>query len=910
MNPTSENPGENNLASDSTSKVLPTVGHYQLIECIGRGGMGLVYCARDTRLGRDVAIKCLRTELFEPHYRERFRREALLLAKLNHPHIVHIYDFIETDDQLALVMELIDGQNLQIHLREQVVPINQRMQWLMQIAQGLAIAHDAGIIHRDLKAENVLINKHKQAKISDLGIAKSQDFNATLTDHVAGSYCSMSPEQAVGEKLDFKSDLFSFGILAYQLLCGAHPFGDTENKLQIMQRIISHPPIPPTKHNPNLPPEICVLLGQLLSKNPQKRPDNTHWVAAELERLSSLVAETGFDLDDTQLPTDKNGKKTSGRTTKVKYTSHPTFETRHVAGGSIGQSFKSSFHEHKAVIGIAFILVAIAGGIAAWLLQPKPPKYVAVIPPTLTANGVQESQQELVKSAVYDAIQQSILQFDGYYLVPSAEIDNINGDVDTVRRAVSADELVTADIDCKVGSCRIALTRLGTHSSGKNERLLVRNSRTINVLIDNYLSLAELVQSNTGIIFDKNVVNKFSDFSEEDYAKLLQTHVDYVTKGATPDQLEDLEEIHRKTIHIETIAPLYKDIALDLYYENYEDTFVERLEKFLLYDFRGSRSSLPYLLSLYHFYVEKGDYTKADETLGNIEKLHPNKSQSLELGGYLALSNNNYKVAITNYENAIKLKSTTTNYQNIATAYWYSGDTEKAKKYLSIASAQSPNAYKLNQLHGVISLSEGHVEQSIASLKKTLSQRESVTDMSNLGLAYLLSKDYENARKVLYQANKLAPKNLTILLNLADAENLAGNKDIAKLKYTTIVTDDEDIDNTTYLGARAQAHAHLGENTRAINLLNLLQKQDHQSINTMYTAAVVQTLAGDHTSAIVNIENAMTGGVNKIWFNFSWFDALCMNPQFIALMVEREAPERCLHNPPSRIKASADESQL
>src|SRR5690606_4541020 len=158
-----------------------------------------------------------------------------------------------------------------------------------------------------------------------------------------------------------------------------------------------------------------------LSKNTQKRPDTTHWVAAELERLSSLVAETGFDLDDTQLPTDKNGKKTSGRTTKVKYTSHPTIETRHVAGGSIRQSFKSSFHEHKAVIGIAFILVAIAGGIAAWLLQPKPPKYVAVIPPTLTANGVQESQQELVKSAVYDAIQQSILQFDGYYVVPSAE---------------------------------------------------------------------------------------------------------------------------------------------------------------------------------------------------------------------------------------------------------------------------------------------------------------------------------------------------------------------------------------------------------------------------------------------------------------------------------------------------------
>lgn len=900
MNPTPEN----------NPKALPRVGHYELIECIGRGGMGLVYSARDSRLGRDVAIKCLRTELFEPHYRERFRREALLLAKLNHPHIVHIYDFIETDDQLALVMELIDGQNLQIHLREQVVPINQRMQWLIQIAQGLAVAHDAGIIHRDLKAENVLINKHKQAKISDLGIAKSQDFNATLTDHVAGSYCSMSPEQAVGEKLDFKSDLFSFGILAYQLLCGAHPFGETENKLQIMQRIISHPPIPPTKHNPNLPPEICALLGQLLSKNPEKRPDNTHWVAAQLERLSPLVAETAFEVDDTQLVTDKNGKKTIGRTTKVKYTSHPTFETRYVASGSVGQSFNEFLQEYKALIVVALVFIVVTGGITAWLLQPKPPKYVAVIPPTLTAEGMQESQQELVKGAVYDAIQQSILQFDGYYLIPSEEIDNINGDIDTVRRAMSADELVTTDIECKVDVCKIVLTRLGTRNSGENERLLVQNSRTINALIDNYLSLAELIQSNTGVIFNKNVANKFSDFSEADYSRLLEIQAEYLTRGATREQLDTLDEIHRQTVHIETIAPLYKDIALDLYYENYEDIFLERLETFLLYDLRGSKNSLPYLLSLYHFYIEKGNPTRADETLRTIEKLHPNKSQSLELRGYLAISNNDYSTAIKLYKNAIKLKGTTTNYQNLATAYWYSGDTESAKQSLAIASAQSPNAYKVNQLQGVIALSEGEIEQSIASFKKVLSQRESVADMSNLGLAYLLNKDYENAWITLNQAHMFAPKNLSILLNLADTENLSGRKDQAMENYRKLVAEDNEAEkNTKYLSDKAQAYAHLGDFTKAINLLNLLQKTNHQSISTMYTAAVVQSLAGDHASATVNVENSIKGGVSKVWFYFPWFDALCKHKKFTALMAGNEKNSRCIHLPPSHANVTADELQ-
>lgn len=343
--------------------------------------MGLVYRARDTRLDRQVAIKCLRTELFEGHYVERFKREALLLAKLNHPNIVQIYDFIEAPDQLALVMELVEGQNLQLHLREHIAPFTQRMRWLTEIAQGLAVAHDAGIIHRDLKAENILINQRKVAKITDLGIAKSQDYNATLTDHVAGSYCSMSPEQAMGEAIDFKSDLFSFGILAYQLLCGTHPFGDTNNKLQLMQRIISHPPIAPGNHNPNLPAEITDLLGQLLSKDPAKRPDNTHWVAAQLEKLSHLQPANDFVSDDTQalMPNsaaaNQSGIKNIGIKSAIKTQDHPTFETRFVAVDAAPKksrwfSLKNYVADNKISVGFGLFSAFILAAVAMWQLQP------------------------------------------------------------------------------------------------------------------------------------------------------------------------------------------------------------------------------------------------------------------------------------------------------------------------------------------------------------------------------------------------------------------------------------------------------------------------------------------------------------------------------------------------------------
>ncbi|BCD95975.1 serine/threonine-protein kinase [Marinagarivorans cellulosilyticus] len=358
------------------------LNQYEILSPLGRGGMGLVYLARDTRLQRQVAIKCLRSELFEECYIERFKREAFLLAKLNHPNIVQIYDFIETPEQLALVMEFVEGNNLHIHLREHIVSLSQRMTWLVQIAQGLAVAHDAGIIHRDLKPENILISKLNQAKISDLGIAKSQETNAALTDHIAGSYCAMSPEQAVGDAITFKSDLFSFGILAYQLLCGAHPFGDTSNKLQMMQRIISQPPTPPSKHNPDLAPAITEILGQLLSKKPDSRPDNTHWVATQFECLSRLLVTNDDVNNDTQaLAPNSAVIQPSGYPQASTSQAHATFNSGTASSATVKKwaslvPMQRYFHSQKKTVIFSLLIAFTLTFFLLWRLQPNTPALI------------------------------------------------------------------------------------------------------------------------------------------------------------------------------------------------------------------------------------------------------------------------------------------------------------------------------------------------------------------------------------------------------------------------------------------------------------------------------------------------------------------------------------------------------
>lgn len=883
-------------------KELTQIGHYEIIDCIGRGGMGLVYLARDPRLDRQVAIKCLRAELYEQTYRERFKREALLLAKLNHPHIVQIYDFIESPEQLALVMEYVDGQNLQVQLREQIVSSMQRMQWLTQIAQGLAVAHDSGIIHRDLKAENILINKRNYAKISDLGIAKSQDFNVTLTEHVTGSYCSMSPEQAMGEELNFKSDLFSFGILAYQMLCGAHPFGDTNNKLQLMQRIISHPPTPPGKYNPNLPPEICNLLGQLLSKNPDNRPDNTHWVANQFEQLSKLVLHTQFEHDETpplpaQLNKTKSNKEKSGIQKNLTQ-EHPTFDTGFNTPVS-RKPLHNFFQKNKfGLLLIATSLLMLAG-VGVWQIRPVQPHYVAVLPAIFTAEGMQESQQELVKDAIYDATQQSIIQLNGYYLIPRDEIADINADntkegIETIRRATAADELITTTIKCKIDACTITLARLIPDSSDTNSRLRVQETKTIDVLTDNYLSVATIVQNTVGSLYAKKIANTFEKINDAEYAKFLELNRNYLERGAGLPLLTAIDGLQKQTKTLPAVQNLYTDIALDLHYETKDPRFLQKLEENIESNSNQNQSKES-LYNKYYLQIAQKNFDGADKTTEKLQQLNASNSAINELHGYTMLAKKDYQSAIAFYKKSLETKPTAKNLYYLSMAYWYAADTASAKNSLREALHLSPTLYKAQSLYGSIELLDGNIEQAMASFKQMAAQKPDDTyTISHLGLCYLLLKDYNEASKLFDSAIKLAPQNTYFKLNKADSENLKGNISESNKLYQGII-DSINIENISNeeLSSVAQAYAHLGKFSEALTKLQQLEKLDPQNIETTFTAALVHTLANNNSSAVLNISNTLKNGMNKIWFSFSWFNSLCQEENFVSLMKNYGEPNRC-----------------
>ena len=200
------------------------LGRFKFERLLGQGGMGTVYLANDTQLQRKVAIKCVNTQTADPKLAQRLRVEAKLLAQLNHPNIVQLFDVIEDKQVIGLVMEYVEGTTL-LRKRDELLPSQEQcLDWLSQISIGLKAAHNAGIIHCDLKPANVLVSDTGVVKIADFGIAKARldhlltNSNPTDDGKISGSYFSLSPEQAEGRVVDFRSDLFSLGILSYLLI--------------------------------------------------------------------------------------------------------------------------------------------------------------------------------------------------------------------------------------------------------------------------------------------------------------------------------------------------------------------------------------------------------------------------------------------------------------------------------------------------------------------------------------------------------------------------------------------------------------------------------------------------------------------------------------------------------------------
>ena len=868
--------------------------------------MGEVFLAYDERLERPVAIKQIRRDIADiardPNLRERLLREARSAARLSHPNIVQVYDILEATNDAndfgdagdSIVMEYVAGRSLAEMLAPGPLSLSLTVDLARQIATGLAAAHAAGLIHRDLKGENVLVDGEGRARILDFGLAKPLDgHDASLTEQgaVLGTYRSMSPEQSRGEPADARSDLFSFGVLLYEALTGISPFAG-RTPIETLRRIDGEAPRPVTALRPAVPSELAALVHALLEKDPGRRPADAARVVRELEALAAIGSWP--ELSDTEgvrpgSPLDASGladaptvvpisRFGSRRLPEIRSGSEPTSPT-----GSI-------VHPRARRLALALILLLIlaAGGavlVERYPLFRRPPLRVAVLRPTTAAGGA----LDLAASGVLVAELRGLLALEGLTPIDPSQIGDVKGTPQNVARAAAADEVLTAGIagDGRTGILSLQRIRARDGATLWSERI------AIPLPPDSALLQASAVAALLRRAYPDHGVRRGTPDLEvraEDYAAYVAVK-QRLDAGRTPraPELGRLETVVAGSPRFLDGHLAAASLAATLYQDTKRPEDLARAHAFLE-KARALAPGYPPLLSVeIGLATAEGDWRRADAALHDLAALVPGDPIVMVQRGRILQARGDLPGAVELLRQLATDRPTFPNLLWLAGLELRLGQVAAARHHLEQSLELAPgNTWPLAKL-AELELLYGDLRRAEQIYLGLIAATPHRSNLTNLGIVRYLLGDYAGAIDSYHRALGMEPGHLTVTLNLADAELALGRRQDAAQHYAQVLALLETKARTLPLepaerAIEAQCLAHLGRGQEAVALVMDTRDAHPDEPELTYQAALVFALSGEKGSALALARKAVELGVQPRWLATPGFESLRTDAAFRALL--------------------------
>ncbi|HEY0515183.1 MAG TPA: protein kinase [Thermoanaerobaculia bacterium] len=850
------------------------VGPYRLERKLGAGGMGSVYAAWDERLERLVALKQIRPEgADDPHRWQRFRREARALAKLDHPSIVRIHDLLETRAGDWLVLQYVAGVPLAERLRQGPLPPGQVVSLARDVLSALEAAHTQGVLHRDLKAENVILTRSGRAMVLDFGLAKlfALDSPASGTPPAAlsvtpgglvGTYRSMSPEQANGLPLDTRSDLFSAGVLLYEAATGVSPFRG-ETTVETLTRVCTHLQPPVHELAATVPELLSAWIDALLEKDLARRPPSAGEALARLEAVDGPA----FAVQAGASPPSPGTAATAGIEDETTVSAAPYRGPR-----------------HPRHLPLVLALVAVMGAFLIWRLRSPPePLYVAVARPEVGL-GAGREEVALAASALQAASLRALSSLEGIAaLSPGAP--QAGGPAPSPRqlaRLLAADEVLASSLDCQARQCLAVLRRV----RGSDGRIL--DVQTFEVPLDDLPLLdtaaASYLKRGYGGFQSRPDASRLQ-VRGEDYERFLR--VQRIWEEERPSHLEPLfAELGR----IRAGSPLFLDAYL----------LEARLAGRRFFDTRDARDldrslalisqartlapgdPLP-LVTLFGVALPAGRLTEAEAALRELEQRQPGDVWTLHRRALLSEQRGDRRQALRLLRAAVERHPSVQFSLDLANLEMRLGDVPAARRSLEDLLRRFPGHPGGETLLAQLELEFGSPARAAELYSRLVRRNPGFAELSNLGLAQLLLGRYSEAAASFRQASDLSPNSAAATLNRADAEMLLGRRIEAMELYRRVlarVEQDPVPDFWQTLSIKAQAQAHLGRAPEAATSIQRAVVAAPDNPQVAFEAALVYAVIGDTASALASAERALDSGYDRRWFALPWFDRLRQEPAF------------------------------